>query len=245
MVKIKAHRGEPLNEEADTVAERARQMPEDNRQWTTRTPRLLYERTDKGVKRVSTWSKAVRTAMLQGGAEFQRQRVLTKAAGNWIKEFLRTTDKGWGRVQQTAGAGVTSESPGATTWDADFLNREGESREFLGMWFASGAVHEAKKRRATQVITCSFPCGKWLHIIKARASPSCELCKRERGQGRATVKALPEETVAHIQSAQCAAQKKSVTVAHNKCWKYLLDAIINFGKAERKFDFIGDDKDRH
>jgi hypothetical protein len=114
MVKIKAHRGEPLNEEADTVAERARQMPEDNRQWTTRTPRLLYERTDKGVKRVSTWSKAVRTAMLQGGAEFQRQRVLTKAAGNWIKEFLRTTDKGWGRVQQTAGAGVTSESPGAT-----------------------------------------------------------------------------------------------------------------------------------
>jgi len=72
MVKIKAHRGEPLNEKADTVAERARQMPEDNKQWTTRTPRLLCEWTDKGVKRVSTWSKAVRTAMLQGGAEFQR-----------------------------------------------------------------------------------------------------------------------------------------------------------------------------
>jgi ribonuclease HI len=28
MVKIKAHRGEPLNEESDTVAERARQLPE-------------------------------------------------------------------------------------------------------------------------------------------------------------------------------------------------------------------------
>jgi hypothetical protein len=87
--------------------------------------------------------------MLQGGAEFQRQWVLTKAAGSWSKEFLRTTDKGWGRVQQAAGAGVTSDlmdskrwgwecmiqlqeaenrqSPGATTWATDFLNRDGES----------------------------------------------------------------------------------------------------------------------
>jgi hypothetical protein len=109
MVKIKVHRGEPLNEEGDTVPERARQLPEDSKQWTTRTPRLLYEWTDKGVKRVSTWLKAVRTAMLQGGAEFQRQRVLTNDAGNWSKEFLRTTDTGWGRVQQAAGAGVTSD----------------------------------------------------------------------------------------------------------------------------------------
>jgi hypothetical protein len=45
MVKIKAQSGEPLNEEADTVAERARQLPEDSKQWTTRTPRLLYEWT--------------------------------------------------------------------------------------------------------------------------------------------------------------------------------------------------------
>jgi hypothetical protein len=43
---------------------------------------VWYEWLDKGVKRVSTWSKAVRKAMLQGGAEFQRQRELTKAAGN-------------------------------------------------------------------------------------------------------------------------------------------------------------------
>ena len=30
------------------------------------------------------------------------------------------------------------------------------------------AVHEAKKRRAKQVITWSFPCGKWLHMIGVR-----------------------------------------------------------------------------
>jgi hypothetical protein len=60
----------PLNEKADTVAERARQLPMDSKQWTTRTPRLLYEWTDKGAQRVSAWLKAVRQAMFQGGAEF-------------------------------------------------------------------------------------------------------------------------------------------------------------------------------
>ena len=44
------------------------------------------------MKRVTEWSKAVRDAMLKGGAEFQRQKVLNRAAGNWTKEFLRTTD---------------------------------------------------------------------------------------------------------------------------------------------------------
>ena len=43
---------------------------------------------------MTAWSKAVRDAMLKGGAEFQRQKVLNRAAGNWSKEFLRTTDIG-------------------------------------------------------------------------------------------------------------------------------------------------------
>jgi hypothetical protein len=50
--------------------------------------------------------------------------------------------------------------------------------------------------------------------------------------------------VAHIQSAGCKAQKKSVTGAHNRCWKYLLCAIPKYGEAKRKFEFIGEDKDR-
>ena len=47
----------------------------------------------------------------------------------------------------------------------------------------SVATHEAKKRRTTQVLSCSFPCGKWLHIIGARASSlfvCCGLCRREK-----------------------------------------------------------------
>jgi hypothetical protein len=48
-------------------------------------------------------------------------------------------------------------TPAATTWAAGFILRAGESREFLGSWINSGAIHETKKRRATQVIKCSFP----------------------------------------------------------------------------------------
>ena len=106
MVKVKAHRGEPLNERAETQAERARQLPPECRQWTIRTSRMLYTWQDKGVNRVSTWSKAVRRAMLKGGAEFQRQKALNRAAGNWDKEFIRTTDTGVALIRQVACTGV-------------------------------------------------------------------------------------------------------------------------------------------
>ena len=98
--------------------------------------------------------------------------------------------------------------PATTTWAAEFLLREGESREFLGSWLHLNAVHVAKKRRAKQVISCSFPCGKWLHMIGVRTSPGCELCKRER-KTEVDVTDVPAETVAHLQSAGCKASNRS------------------------------------
>ena len=81
-------------------------------------------------------------------------------------------------------------------------------------------------------------------MIGARASPGCELCKRARKMDLITTDALPTETVAHIQSAGCKAQKKSVIGAHNRCWKYLIGAISTHGEATRDLEFIGGDKDR-
>ena len=56
--------------------------------------------------------------------------------------------------------------------------------------------------------------------------------------------ALPEATVAHIQSAGCKAQKKSVIGAHNRCWGYLRGAILTHGEAKSNLEFIGGDQDR-
>ena len=267
MVKIKAHRGEPLNEKADTQAENARQLSPECQQWTTRTQRMTYEWEDNnGIRHVTAWSKAVRNAMLRGGAEYQVQRVLDRAGTNWNKHFLQSADAGRQDIRQSACAGVQSDlmdaeswgrrcmlqlqvtenwnKAAATTWSADFLLREGESRECLGSWINSSAVHEAKKRRAKQIITCSFPCGKWLHMIGVRKSPGCELCRRERRQNQSSDEALPLETVAHLQSAGCKAQKKSVIGAHNRCWGYLRGAILMHGEAKRDLEFIGGEQDR-
>ena len=75
MVKVKAHRGEPLNENADTQAESTRQLPSELQQRTTRTQTMTYERRDNdGVMHVTAWSKAVRNAMLRG-KESSRQRI--------------------------------------------------------------------------------------------------------------------------------------------------------------------------
>ena len=54
----------------------------------------------------------------------------------------------------------------------------------------------------------------------------------------------PEETVAHIQSAGCKAQKKSVIGARNRFWGYLRGAILTHGEAKSNLEFIGGDQDR-
>ena len=221
---------------------------------------MTYEwRDNDGVNHVTAWAKTVRNSMIRGGAEFQRQKTLNQVKNNW-KSFLGSTDIGLHTIGQAASTGAQSdlidsmrwgwscilqlqeednwEKSGATTWAAEFLLRDCESLEFLGSWINSSDVHKAKNRRAKQVITCSFPCGKWLHMIGARASPGCELCKRERNMDRKTTDALPTETLAHIQSAGCKSQKKSVIDAHNRCWKYLIGSISTHCEATRDLELV-------
>jgi hypothetical protein len=54
-------------------------------------------------------------------------------------------------------------------------------------------------------------------MIGVRKSPGYELCRRERRKDKVSDEDLPLETVAHLQSAGCKAQKKSVIGAHNRC----------------------------
>jgi hypothetical protein len=96
-----------------------------------------------------------------------------------------------------------SVSPDLQIYIVTFLLREGESRKFLGLWITSGTIHEAKKRQSTQVITCSFLCGKWLHMIGARASPGCELCKRERQQRKEVIDNIAAAGWLDVSSAVC------------------------------------------
>ena len=53
---------------------------------------MTYEWLDKEVTLTSTWSNAVRNAMLTGAAEWHRKKILRKAAGKWSNEFCRVTE---------------------------------------------------------------------------------------------------------------------------------------------------------
>ena len=60
LIKIKAHRGEPINEEADTLAEGGREKERETAKWTERTQRLIFKWTgQKKRKQRSRWSAGV------------------------------------------------------------------------------------------------------------------------------------------------------------------------------------------
>jgi hypothetical protein len=64
LVKIKAHRGEPLNERADDLADEGKTLAKagDSYPWTNRTTRLVYSYYDRTTHqwKKDTWSKTVR-----------------------------------------------------------------------------------------------------------------------------------------------------------------------------------------
>ncbi len=90
LVKLKTHRGEPLNKRAETQAENARQLSSECRQWTTRTQRMTYEWSDNdGVKHVTAWSKAVCST------DIGLHRIGQAASTGAQRDLMDTTRWGW------------------------------------------------------------------------------------------------------------------------------------------------------
>ena len=85
--------------------------------------------------------------------------------------------------------------PATTTCEADFVLRQGLSREVVGKWLANAAVPCTRRRRLLQTIARMLPCTKWLHKIQMRPD---DVCARRAKAGKKQV-----ETGAHIQCVQC------------------------------------------
>ena len=43
LIKVKSHRGEPINEQADTLSEEGREISNDDKRWDDRTDRMTFE----------------------------------------------------------------------------------------------------------------------------------------------------------------------------------------------------------
>ena len=76
LIKVKTHRGYPLNEEADIRAEMGRMKREQEKTWSTATNRTIYQwtedsKTKSGVTttKQTAWTQAVRNRMRQKAGE--------------------------------------------------------------------------------------------------------------------------------------------------------------------------------
>ena len=59
LVKVKSHRGEPVNEQADDLAEEGRQEEDDASTWTTRTGRMIFKKAGEHSGKKSVWTRGV------------------------------------------------------------------------------------------------------------------------------------------------------------------------------------------
>ena len=108
LVKVKAHRGEPANEEADIQANKAISGKDVPTEWHDRTNRAVFtwqEPRQKGgtvsyEDRKSTWNSGVQNAIRRGSAEEEVRKHRDRVTGAWkqISKQRRRVDVSYDRV---------------------------------------------------------------------------------------------------------------------------------------------------
>ena len=101
LIKVKAHRGCPLNEEADIRDEMGRMKKEREKYWSAPTKRTIYQwseasKTKNGTltTKQTAWTQAVRNRMRQKAGEIQAYRAYKMSAEKWRKEHIPRKGKG-------------------------------------------------------------------------------------------------------------------------------------------------------
>jgi ribonuclease HI len=119
LVKVKAHRGEPLNEGADDLAEAGRELEKEgeNSRWQERTTRVVYPYYDRNLKqwKKGTWTKTVRNAARRGAAESLMEERLQIGANKWRKGLFETRSRDMDGDQQMQNHNWRSDAP--SKWD--------------------------------------------------------------------------------------------------------------------------------
>jgi len=99
LVKVKAHRGEPANEGAETLADKSISGPKVGKEWCQRTNRavLTWRKPRREAGKVtyqdrhSTFNNSMRDAIWRGAAEIEGQKHEEKLTGAWTNEHTQAT----------------------------------------------------------------------------------------------------------------------------------------------------------
>ncbi len=97
LVKVKTHRGEPLNEGVDDLAEAGRELEKEGensrcQEWTKRVVYPYYDRNLRQWKK-GTWTKTVRNTARREEAESLMEERLQIGANKWGKGLFETRSR--------------------------------------------------------------------------------------------------------------------------------------------------------
>ena len=98
LVKVKAHRGEPLNEGADDLAEAGRSLAKEGEgyRWKQRTTRLVfsyYDRISNQWKK-GTWIRTIRNTARRGSVESLLEERLHHGSNKWRRGLFEGHGEG-------------------------------------------------------------------------------------------------------------------------------------------------------
>jgi hypothetical protein len=90
-----SHCGEPINERADSLAEKGREISNDNKRWDERTDRMTFE-VRKGDTTVrSVWTNSVRNAFRKQAGRAKMQEARAAAARHWTERVWYRHNQHW------------------------------------------------------------------------------------------------------------------------------------------------------
>jgi hypothetical protein len=95
LVKVKTHRGDPLNEEVDIIAEIGLRKEQKEVIWDNPTNRTVYQSTVGPATRSTTWTSTIRNRFHQKAGEIQAFRALEQTTGIYGREKIETS---WGSL---------------------------------------------------------------------------------------------------------------------------------------------------
>ncbi len=128
LVKVKAHRGEPLNEGADDLAETGREPEEgENSRCQERTTRVVYPYYDRNLRqwKKGKWTKTVRNAARRRVTESLMEERLQIGANKWWKGLFEE------RSVEADGDSLTKHQSHPHGLRTSLLERERDARWYV------------------------------------------------------------------------------------------------------------------
>jgi hypothetical protein len=92
LIKVKDHRGDPLNEEADIRTEMGHHKEQKEVGWNNPTNRTIYRWKVGQHTRSTTWTNTVRNRFRQKAGEIEEFRVLEIGVAKWCKKHMPHKD---------------------------------------------------------------------------------------------------------------------------------------------------------